>query len=288
MPHSYSSLGDAQVAALIRQLREDRDVTREQLAEVLSCTTTKIGDLETGRSRFHINDMKLILQHLRVENPEHDAIIERMQDVNASSRARRQTYTNLDITANARRVMGLELQAKTLLYYSGELIPPLLQCESYIAATAPRNARSADKALQRYVNIQVDRRKALTRSVKKLGLHCMLGEAALLNTVGGLPQLAHLVHVNGTMPNVRIQVVPLNAGYHPMLGTTTSLMTFDDPAPNRVISDMYGRAVFESKENEIADITQKLHQTLQRCLSPEQTHLLMCDLLNKAMNAQQP
>ncbi len=55
-----------QVAAMLRSMREEAGITREQSAQALGCTTSKIGDLETGRSAPKVAELDRLLDLYRI------------------------------------------------------------------------------------------------------------------------------------------------------------------------------------------------------------------------------
>ncbi|MGH3810555.1 MAG: helix-turn-helix domain-containing protein, partial [Pseudonocardiaceae bacterium] len=61
-----------QVAATLRRMREEAGLSREQVARVLGCTTSKIGDLETGRSGAKPVELAALLDRYGVTGDERD------------------------------------------------------------------------------------------------------------------------------------------------------------------------------------------------------------------------
>ncbi|MGH4015546.1 MAG: helix-turn-helix domain-containing protein, partial [Pseudonocardiaceae bacterium] len=64
-----------QVAATLRRMRDEAGLTREQAAEVLGCSASKIGDLETGRSGPKPAELAALLDRYGVSGDERDDLI---------------------------------------------------------------------------------------------------------------------------------------------------------------------------------------------------------------------
>ncbi|SNR48033.1 hypothetical protein SAMN06265360_10720 [Haloechinothrix alba] len=68
---------------------------------------------------------------------------------------------------------------------------------------------------------------------------CVFGEAALRSDIGGLrvmcEQLAHLIHVNRSMENVVMHVLPLASGPHAFTSMTATLYGFPPPATSVLV-----------------------------------------------------
>ena len=65
-----------QVAATLRSMREEAGITREQSAQALGCTTSKIGDLETARSAPKVAELDRLLDLYRVAGAERAELLE--------------------------------------------------------------------------------------------------------------------------------------------------------------------------------------------------------------------
>ncbi|MGH3945819.1 MAG: helix-turn-helix domain-containing protein, partial [Pseudonocardiaceae bacterium] len=184
-----------QVAATLRRMREEAGLTREQAAEVLSCTASKIGDLETGRSGAKPIELAALLDRYGVTGDERDDLIEFARE--SQSRRPRGGHW-VTIPGSHRRFLDLERQATSAIFYSGEVIHGLLQTEGYAQALLRWNNLQPPEVLEQVLKLRMGRSAALSRSNRPpLRLWCILGEAALRSGVGGASvmreQLEHLI-----------------------------------------------------------------------------------------------
>ncbi len=247
-----------QVAATLRRMREEASLTREQAAEVLSCTASKIGDLETGRSGAKPIELAALLDRYGVTGDERDDLIEFARE--SQSRRPRGGHW-VTIPGSHRRFLDLERQATSAIFYSGEVIHGLLQTEGYAQALLRWNNLQPPEVLERVLKLRMGRSTALSRSDRApLRLWCILGEAALRSGVGSAAvmreQLEHLITMTTLQKNVVLQVLPLGSGAHAFIGLTMTLYDFPPPAPRMLHFDAYGRSAVQDRE---ADVTAAAH-----------------------------
>jgi transcriptional regulator with XRE-family HTH domain len=248
-----------QVAATLRRMREEARVTRDEAASVLGCTRSKIGDLETGRSKPKPAELDRLLDHYGITGPERDEMIEFAR----SSRTRRRPspYTTAVIPATVRRAVDLESQAISTVFFSPELIPGLLQTPEYAKALLEWSWENQPEDVAKRLEQRMERPAVLSRTHRPpLRYWCILGEAALRTNIGGpkvmQEQIEHLVRLNRTLSNLVIQILPLGSGPHAFLGVTVTMHRFPPPAPDMMILEGYG---WEAVRDEPAQLAQAAH-----------------------------
>lgn len=263
-----------QIAAMLRQMREGARVTREEAAEVLGCTRSKIGDLETGRSRPKPAELERLLDHYGVIGPERDKMIEFARATHP--RRRQSPYISPKISASVRRAVDLEAQAISALFYSGELIPGLLQIPAYASALVNWGwSKPPDDTAQR-VALRMTRATVLTRTDRPpLRYWCILGEAALRTNIGGpmamRQQIKHLIDQVRELSNLVIQILPFSSGPHHFLGLTVTLNRFLPPTPDRLIMESYEREIVRDDPAEVFRATHHLDLVRAMALSPKES-----------------
>ena len=248
-----------QVAATLRRMREEAHVTRDEAASVLGCTRSKIGDLETGRSKPKPVELDRLLDHYGIIGPERDEMIEFAR----SSRTRRKPspYTTAVIPATVRRAVDLEAQAISTVFFSPELVPGLLQTPDYAKALLEWSWENQPEDVAKRLDQRMERPAVLTRTHRPaLRYWCILGEAALRTNIGGpkvmQEQIEHLVRLNRTLSNLVIQILPLGSGPHAFLGVTVTMHRFPPPAPDMMILEGYG---WEAVRDEPVQLAQAAH-----------------------------
>lgn len=263
-----------QVAATLRRMREEARVTRDAAASVLGCTKSKIGDLETGRSKPKPAELERLLDHYGIMGAERDEMIEFAR----SSRTRRKPspYTSAVIPATVRRAVDLEAQAISTVYFSPELIPGLLQIRDYAKALFEGAWENQPEDVAKRLEMRMERAAVLTRTHRPpLRCWCILGEAALRTNIGGpkvmLEQLEHLINLNRTLSNLVIQILPLGSGPHAFIGITVTMHRFPPPAQDMMILEGYWREMVRDEPTEIARATHHIDLIRAKALSLEES-----------------
>jgi transcriptional regulator with XRE-family HTH domain len=249
----HGGLARIQVAATLRRMREQAGVSREAAAAALYCTTSKIGDLETGRSRIKPAELEKLLELYGAAGVEREQLIATARD--ARSRRRRRSPES-SIPLVDQRFFDLESQARKITFFSPELLPGFLQTDAYATALLEwRGTLDADE-LQRRVALRAVRRANLTRADGP-ACWCILGEAALRANVGGpatmASQLRALLEMGTTLNNLVIQVLPLGSGAHGSMGITRTLLIFDPPAQPVLHVDTNVRNVYYDGHAEVTE-----------------------------------
>jgi transcriptional regulator with XRE-family HTH domain len=262
-----------QVAATLRRMRETSRVTRDEAAAVLGCTKSKIGDLETGRSKPKPAELERLLDHYGIMGAKRDEMIEFAR----SSRTRRKPspYPSVAIPATVRRAVDLEAQAISTVYFSPELIPGLLQTREYARALFEGAWKNQPEDIAKRLELRMERAAVLTREPRPLRCQCILGEAALLANIGGpkvmQEQIARLITLNSTLNNLTIQILPLGSGPHAFIGITVTIHRFPPPAQDMMLLEGFWREMIRDGSNEIDQARDHLARIRAKSLNPQQS-----------------
>jgi transcriptional regulator with XRE-family HTH domain len=262
-----------QVAATLRRMREEAGLSRDQAAEVLSCTASKIGDLETGRSGPKPIELGALLDRYGVTGEEREDLIEFAR---ASQTRRPRGGHWVTIPVSHRRFLDLERQATSAIFYSGELVHGMLQTEGYAQALLRWSKLHEPQVVERLLKLRLGRGAVLSRADRPpLRLWCILGEAALRSGVGGTAvmreQLEHLITMVTLHENVVVQVLPLGSGAHGFMGLTATLYDYPPPAPRMLHFDTYGRGAVQDGEIEVTDAAHTMDLLRAKALGHEES-----------------
>jgi transcriptional regulator with XRE-family HTH domain len=273
-----------QVAATLRSMREEAGITREQSAQSLGCTTSKIGDLETARSAPKVAELDRLLDLYRVAGAERAELLEFARA--SRSRKPRSKYAAVVVPHAQRRAADLEAQALASTFFSGELVPGILQTEGYAEATLRWANTNSEAEVQRLLELRMGRKAALTRTDREpLRYWCILGEATLRTNLGGpavmRKQIAHLVEANRTRENVVIQILPLGSGMHALLGMTVTLYRFPPPAHEVLQFDTHARDTFSDREVDVVLASHHLDLVRAMALGCEESTTFMESVLRE-------
>jgi hypothetical protein len=201
-------------------------------------------------------------------------------------RRTRNPYTTAAIPAAHRRAVDLEAQAVSSTFYSGELIPGILQVRAYAEVILRWGNTHSPEEVKRLLELRMSRAAELTRTGRPpLRYWCVLGEAALRTNLGGpavmYEQLERLVSVNMTLENVVVQVLPTGAGTHSFLGVTVTLHRFPSPAPDLLATDNFDHDTFSDRETEVALAAHHLDLLKAKALGRDESTDYINNLLTK-------
>ena len=155
---------------------------------------------------------------------------------------------------------GLESDASTIWQFSTQLVPGLLQTESYARAVLEAIRIDAKPGeIERRLELRIHRQAVLT-SENAPEYWVVLDEAAVRRQVGGPPvmaeQLEHLIEAT-KLPNVTLQVLPFASGEHPgMDGEFTILHYRESADPDVIYIENTGRDLYLER----SEVTRKYNK----------------------------
>jgi transcriptional regulator with XRE-family HTH domain len=257
------------LGAELRRHRESAGFTIEQVAERLDCSASKISRLETGHTGASPRDVRDMLIIYRVGNAELDDLLEVAQE--ARQRGWWQRYGSV-LSSD---FVSFEAAAQTIRSYEAQCVPGLLQTEEY-ARSLIRAVRVdlSPAEIDRRVRVRMARQTLLTQH-DPADFWCVLDEAVLLRAVGGpdvLRRQCEQLLTCAAMPNVTLQVLPLQVGAHAGMEGSFVLLGFpDDVDPDTVYVAMATGGVFQEKPDELTRYATIFDQLKRIALAPEES-----------------
>jgi transcriptional regulator with XRE-family HTH domain len=216
------------------ELRRQRDIaglTSGEAARRVGWHQSKVSRIETGRTGVKASDVARLLDAYGVRDRELRALLEALSgsDANGGQRAWWHAYREL-LPAAYRDFISLEAEAVRARTLETTVVPGLLQTARYArAVTRAALAELPQQRVDELVEVRIARQDVL-RGEPPLELHAVLDEAVLRRQAGGpgvmAEQLRHLVEV-GSLPHVRLQVLPFSSGVH--IGITGPFVIFSFP-----------------------------------------------------------
>lgn len=168
------------------------------------------------------------------------------------------------------KLKEMEQQAAEIWQYEVQVMPGLLQTEGYARAvleSAPR--QKVTRTVEEDLAVRMRRQELLTRAEAPDFLFVLDG-AVLLRTPGDprvlADQLQHLLRV-AELPNVTLQVIPLERGWHSMLSGPTTLLKFDYGADDVVYVEPNGQGLLSYDPVTVRYITRRLDLLRSEALS---------------------
>ncbi|MFG1790925.1 helix-turn-helix domain-containing protein [Nocardia sp. NPDC049149] len=248
-----------QLGRHLRDLRNRARMTTRTAAQQLEWSEAKIWRIETGQTSLRSLDVEAMCKVYGAPAE----LIAPLTALARETKARGWWTAYGDVIAEGFEVyIGLEEAATRLSTYENEVVPGLLQTEAYTRALllAARPEMPATE-VDRRVQLRMARQALVTRADAPLYLDAVISEAVLWRCVGSdavsAGQLAHLRKMCD-LPNVRIQVIPTDSGYHEGMESGRFVMLeFPElrqgelPEPPVVYVEAFTGPVYLDKEIEI-------------------------------------
>jgi transcriptional regulator with XRE-family HTH domain len=232
----------------LRRLREDADLTADEVGRRLEWSQGKLSAMETNKwKRPDPRDIKDLCELYGTDEATRDALTTMARE----SRKRgwwEEEYG--DVLGSA--FVGFEQEARSLHAYQPLVIPGLLQTPAYIRAVARADLVREPAELERRVDMRTTRQKILDHE-DPLKLWVIIDEAALCRPFGTVndqrEQLQRLVDTD-QLEHITVQVLPFSAGLHAGLACGFVIMTYDAD-PSLVYIETGGNALYLEKPDDL-------------------------------------
>jgi transcriptional regulator with XRE-family HTH domain len=217
---------------LLRQLRTERGLSIDDVTERAMFSATKLSRLETGRVGASPRDIRdLCIVYGITDADERERLM-----ALAREGKQRAWWQQFDLPYAT--YVGLEAEASAISQYETDLVSGLVQVEAYARAIFDSgDPPLGPAAIEQRIEARARRQALLTKGDGPL-FHFIIDEGALRRSIGGTAvmraQLARIIQAAG-LPTVTIQVVPLEIGAHPGLGSNFTILDFNSPTVNDVV-----------------------------------------------------
>ncbi len=221
----------------LRRLREAAGLKLDDVAERTTLPAAKVSRIETARIGVKADDLSALLDLYDVSNVDRrDALHALARE--GSKRGWWQTYRDIISPAYA-DLISLETDARSTRSYESALIPGLLQTAAYARATLDAlSMTSTPEAVDALVAVRMARQSVLT-SREPLELWAVIHEAALRPRVKSRPQMMkeqlQWLLDRQSLPQVSIQVLPLDAPPHVGMSGSFAMLSFPETADLDVV-----------------------------------------------------
>jgi len=222
----------------LRRLRNKAGLTLDDAAEAMGWKAPKMSKIENATQSIRPTEVAALLGVYGVEDPDVLTALESLAK-DAGKRGWWQTYSGVLAPAYADYI-SLESDAESIRFYAPGLIPGLLQCAAYARETIAVNAMTrTHEEVTALAEVRQARQAVLSRPDRPLQLWAVIHEAVLHQRFASRPatmreQLQRLLDV-ADLPNVTIQVMPLDATPHPGGAGAYTLIGFPGPVPDVVL-----------------------------------------------------
>jgi len=260
------TLRKRELASRLRELRKQSGLTVEEVAHHLLCSIPKVSRIETGTRSPTLRDVRDLCVLYKVSEAEQERLM------TVARESKQQGWWNKFDDLDIESLIGLEIEAKRISSHETANVPWAFQTEEYARAIIKGILpRIDDHILDERVTARMTRQELL-RGPNPPQLWFLIDESAFHRSVGGKlvmsEQLTKILDV-ADAPNVTMQVVSFEAGAHPGLGNTFTLLEFDRSvlAPVVFVENLAGNLYLE-REAEIERYREALEHLRACALSP--------------------
>jgi hypothetical protein len=234
------SMRRRRLAAELRRLRNDNDLSIDDVAGTLKWPASKISRIENRQVGITTRNLRNLLDLYQVQDQAYrDELLEMAR--RATERGWWQSYSGGVVPTDYANLIGLEAEAATIRTYESELVPGLLQTADYARAVI-RMGHPADtsKEIERRVEVRLERQEVLVRAdPRPPKVSVVLNEGVLQRRVGSpeiiRAQIEHLTKKRDRA-NVVVQILSFSAGEHPAMVGPFTMLTFLDAADPGVVN----------------------------------------------------
>ncbi|MEU4567733.1 helix-turn-helix transcriptional regulator [Micromonospora sp. NPDC023956] len=270
------------LGAQLRRLREASAVTREGAGWEIRASESKISRMELGRVGFKERDVADLLTLYGVtEQGEREALLKLARDANNPGWWHR--YGDV-LPGWFQSYLGLEAAAALIRSYEVQFVPGLLQTREYARAVVMLGHGTAGAGeIDRRVGLRMQRQRLLDRPDAP-HLWAVVDEAVLRRPIGG-PVVMHgqitaLIEATKA-PNIRLQIVPFEAGGHAAAGGAFTILRFgDQDLPDIVYIEQLTSALYLDKRDDVDHYAAAMERLCVEAEPPERTADILTRILD--------
>ncbi|MGA5704575.1 helix-turn-helix domain-containing protein [Peterkaempfera bronchialis] len=206
----------------LRELRNRVGLSMEGASDALArrdqdISPSKLSRLENGRGAIKLQDIRALLDLYEVQSEgQHELLLQMAREARAAAHGAWWTDYESALPSGLSTYVALEAGASRLLAFTQCLIEGLFQTEDVARALIRAADQTASpETIARQVEVRMRRQRAIWEE-PRLELVTIMDEAALLRPVAGegamRQQIRRVVEVCEALPNVKLQVIPLDKG----------------------------------------------------------------------------
>lgn len=273
------------LAAELRALRAEAELTREQVEEQSGVNQATLWRIEKGQARPHTGTLETLFDLYGVDGSRRTNLIELARGAKSPGWIRQYPHYSDTISDGYAAYMSFEAEAKAVNNYESLLIPGLLQTQDY-ARTIMVDGFGADtETVERRVQVRLQRQTILSRDRPErdpLEFWAVIDEAALHREVGGpqvmRAQLGRLLEL-GELPNVTLQVIPFDRGHYRGMDNSFSRLKFGSGVPDIVHVEGLAGDLFLESEPEVDRFSLVFDHLRATALSPRDSSALIATMM---------
>ncbi|WP_433151908.1 helix-turn-helix domain-containing protein [Actinomadura nitritigenes] len=277
------------LAAELRALREEREMTADELAKRIHYSRMKVSRLENAHGRPDVADVITILDALEVPEHQWTEIVRLAHD--ASAKGWWDAYGNA-MGARHRLYADIESGADTIREYNLSAIPGILQTPELTLSLIENSKREGrlDYQPEKMAKARLQRQEMILRPGGP-AYEFILDEGLVRRRT--VPrevmaqQLLHIVKVVADEPRFTLRVLPLHADMEGALlpKATFALYTFPHPAdPSMAVVDTITTDLIHTERREVKRYTQRYEDLTRGALAPDDSLALLAEAADELID----
>ncbi|MEV7871729.1 helix-turn-helix transcriptional regulator [Streptomyces sp. NPDC088124] len=273
MPNSplVPTIRRRRLGSALRRLRNDAGLTLDDAARAVGWKGPKMSKIENAAQSIRPNDLAGLLKVYGVTDREVYTALDNLAK-DAGKKGWWQTYSGI-VSPSYADYISLESDAETISAWSPLVIPGLLQTAAYARENIAgiTTSRTPDEVAA-LAEVRLARQSVLTRPGAPLEYWAIIHEATLHQRFAVRPdtmrdQLRRLLDT-AEMPNVTVQLMPLDCTAHPGVVGGFSVTSFPARMPSVVLLENVGGAAYVEGD-EAAPFTRAFERIRATALSTE-------------------
>ncbi|QBS40327.1 helix-turn-helix transcriptional regulator [Nocardia sp. CS682] len=223
------------LASMLQVMREQAELSKEDVSAKTGINVTTLYRIETAQARPQRRTLQAMLDLYGVTEEQREDAMELLSDALKPGMSRAYEGSVSEVYA---AYINFEAEALSARHYQTSTIPGLLQTMEYATAVIDTSMPKVEASIMEdRARARMDRAANLTKE-DPLELWVVMDEAAIRRTVGG-PAVMH-GQLNRLLQetkrkNVILQVLPFDAGAHPGMAGSFTLLDFHDPADPELV-----------------------------------------------------
>ena len=282
-PNSGPTVLRILLGAQLRRLREGKGISREDAGYEIRASGSKISRMELGRVSFKERDVADLLSMYGVEEiAEREALLGLARQANNPGWWHH--YGDI-LPSWFQSYLGLEAASSLIRTYEIQFVPGLLQTPEYARAVILLGHAGANAdEIDRRVELRRQRQQILHRG-EPPQLWAVIDEAVLRRPIGGVEvmraQIEALIEA-AKKPNIRLQIIPFNAGGHAAAGGPFASRRFPEPElPDVVYVEQLTSAIYLDKRDDVDHYAIAMERVCIDADPPNQTQEILGKLLHE-------
>lgn len=269
------------LAVVLRRLRAASGLSAAEVSRQTDLSPSKVSRMESAEIGFYIDDLEKLLDLYRV-SPQR-----RVELMDVARHAEQRGWlrmNNPNLPHDWQTWVDFEDEASGLQQYASLTVPGLLQTPEYARAVIEATGNGlAPEEIDALVTSRMARQGLLSRA-EPLHLHVVVNESALAQPFGTdgaqARQLRRLLD-SAVQRHVAIQVLPVEAGLHPGLAGSFTILQYDHE-PSLVLLENNVSSLFLDEEEHIGVYARNWQHLVEMAHETDQSLDVIDGLANRA------